>query len=104
MVAVVCYHCGSAELVKAGLGSNGKQRYRCKACGRRSRESPQGPGHEDAFKEQIVAAYDERMSQRGIQRAFGVSRQTLSSWLKKRPEVAGRATPDPDGVPGNDSG
>ena len=98
MVAVVCRHCGSAELVKCGFGTNGKQRYKCNSCGRRSRESPQGQGHDEAFKEQILAAYDERRSQRGIQRAFGVSRQTLSVWLKKRPEVAGAATPNEDGV------
>ncbi|RYF41709.1 MAG: IS1 family transposase [Cytophagaceae bacterium] len=104
MVAIVCRHCGSESLVKSGFGTNGKQRYKCKACGRRSRESPQGQGHEEAFKEQILAAYDERMSQRGIQRAFGVSRQSLSVWLKKRPETAGGATPEQEGVSGSDSG
>jgi hypothetical protein len=47
--------------------------------GQSSHESPQEPGHAEAFKEQILAAYDERMSQRDIQRAFAVSRQSLSS-------------------------
>ncbi|BCM90969.1 hypothetical protein IAD21_02832 [Abditibacteriota bacterium] len=74
------------------------------ACGRRSRESPQGQGYAETFKEQILAAYDERMSQRGIERAFGVSRQTLSTWLKKRSEVAGRATTNEDGVSQKDRG
>lgn len=104
MVSVVCGHCGSEALVKYGFGTNGKQRYKCNSCGRCSRESPQGLGHEEAFKAQVLAAYDERMSQRGIRRAFGVSRQTLSAWLKKRPDAVGGTTSDEAGIPGNDSG
>jgi hypothetical protein len=34
-------------------------------------------------KEQILSAYHERSSMRGIERTFGVSRPTLVSWLKK---------------------
>ena len=89
MVHLKCCHCQSERLVKFGFAPNGKQRYRCRACGRTSRESPQSQGHEAAFREQILAAYNERMSLRGIQRAFGVSRQTVSCWLKKRPTDAG---------------
>jgi transposase-like protein len=35
-------------------------------------------------KEQIIAAYHERPSMRGIQRIFGVSPVTLASWLEKK--------------------
>jgi transposase-like protein len=34
-------------------------------------------------KEQILATYQERPSMRGIQRIYGVSRNTLAAWLKK---------------------
>jgi transposase-like protein len=34
-------------------------------------------------KSEILKAYEERPSMRGIERIFGVTRQTLSSWLKK---------------------
>jgi transposase-like protein len=34
-------------------------------------------------KAEILNAYQERPSRRGIERIFGVSRQTLASWLKK---------------------
>ena len=88
MVCLQCRHCQSESLVKFGFAPNGKQRYKCNACGRTSRESPQSQGHDPAFREQILAAYNERMSLRGIQRAFGVSRQTVSCWLKKRPKEA----------------
>ena len=35
-----CPHCGSDALVRDGHAPNGKQKYRCHACGRRSRENP----------------------------------------------------------------
>ena len=98
-----CRHCGSDALMKSGFGSNGKQRYKCNECGRRSRESPQGQGHDEAFKAKILAAYDERMSLRGIERAFGVSRQSVATWLKKRSEVAGAAASELSTVSGNDA-
>ena len=84
MVFVKCRYCESESLVKFGLTRNGKQGYRCKSCSRTSRESPQGLGHDEAFREQILAAYNERMSLRGIQRVFGVSRNTVAKWLKKK--------------------
>ena len=84
MVCVKCCHCNSESLVKFGFARNGKQRYRCKSCSRTSRELPQGLGHDAAFREQVLAAYNERMSLRGIQRVFGVSRNTVAKWLKKK--------------------
>ncbi len=55
--------------------------------------NPRSAGHSEAFQEQIVALYFERPSMRGIQRATGVSRQTLSGWLKKRHvDAAGEST------------
>jgi len=35
-----CSHCGNERLVRDGHAPNGKQKYRCYACGRRSRENP----------------------------------------------------------------
>jgi len=84
MVYVPCYHCGSEKLKKNGKSRGGKQQYVCRSCGRSSVANPQSAGHSEAFQEQIVALYFERPSMRGIQRATGVSRQTLSGWLKKR--------------------
>ncbi len=72
MVTVIlhCPHCGSEALVRDGHAPNGKQKYRCHGCGRRSRENPN--------------AYQERSSLRGLTRTFGVSRATVSSWIKKK--------------------
>lgn len=80
---MICYHCGSDAVRKHGLTSNGKQRYKCRACGRSLRDTPGSNAYDEATKEQILRAYHERTSLRGLTRIFGVSRQTVSSWLKK---------------------
>jgi transposase-like protein len=84
MVKLKCYHCGGDSLVRNGLTRNGKQRYLCSDCGRTSRDDPQANGYTDEEREQILRAYHERSSLRGLSRTFGVSRNTVTSWLKKR--------------------
>ena len=78
-----CYHCGSDKVHKHGKTSNDKQRFKCRACGRSLRENPQAKGYDDKRKDEILRAYHERASLRGLTRVFGVSRNTVSSWLKK---------------------
>ena len=91
LVSVKCRHCGSEDVVRNGVvrngvvrngvvrngvTRNGKQSYKCKSCGRRCRENSQHERYSAAQKEQIVRAYLERPSMRGIERIFGVSRAT----------------------------
>ena len=83
LTMIACRHCGNATLVKYGIAPNGKQKYRCRTCGRQSRENPQSPGYSDERREEILRAYQERSSLRGLERTFGVSRDTVSVWLKK---------------------
>ena len=78
-----CYHCGSDRVNKSGRTTNGKQRYKCRSCSRTLRENPQRGAYDEARKEEILRAYHERTSLRGLQRVFGVSRQTVTAWLKK---------------------
>jgi transposase-like protein len=80
---VVCRWCESENLVRNGRTSKGKQRYACKDCGRRSAHDPQPNGYTESEREVILKAYQERSSLRGLTRTFGVSRQTVTSWLKK---------------------
>jgi len=86
MVTIIlkCSHCGSQHLVRDGFTPNAKQRYWCHHCNRSSRDDPQPRGYSEAAKEQILAAYEERSSLRGLERVFGVSRKTVSGWLKKK--------------------
>ena len=78
-----CYHCGSEGTRKHGQTRNGKQRFKCTSCGRSFREDPQDKVYSEERKAEILRAYDERSSLRGLTRTFGVSRQTVTAWLKK---------------------
>ena len=84
---VTCYHCSSTNLVKNGFTKNRKQRYACQDCQRNSREAPQPTGYPAEQREEILRAYEERSSLRGLTRTFGVARNTVTQWLreKKRP-------------------
>ena len=80
----VCARCGSERLRKNGHACNGAQRAKCLDCERTFIVEPAGPRYDQAFKDQVLAAYQERMSLRGIQRTFGVCHQTVMAWLGKK--------------------
>jgi len=84
---IVCRHCGSPNLSKYGIAPNGKQKYHCSTCGRQSRENPSSAGYSEERKAEILRAYQERSSLRGLERTFGVARQTVICWLKKAHEL-----------------
>ena len=83
-----CLHCTSTDVMRFGRTRTGKQRYRCHACGRTFCDNPTPRQTDPVRKEQILAAYQERASMRGVARIFGVSRNTLAGWLKKTHEPA----------------
>jgi len=83
-ITLRCQHCQSERLVRNGLAPDGRQRYLCRDCHRRSREQPRSNAYTEQERQQILRAYDERSSLRGLSRTFGVSRNTVTSWIKKR--------------------
>ena len=83
-VVHVCRHCGSERLRKNGHAGNGAQRARCLECGRTFILEPKGPRYDQKFKDQVLAAYQDRMSIRGITRAFGVCYQTVMVWVGEK--------------------
>ena len=85
---ILCIHCGSDRLRLDGKAPNGKQKYFCNACQRSSRQNPKARGYSQDFQAQVLAAYHERASLRGVCRIFGISRQTLITWLKKSRQLA----------------
>ena len=85
-----CRHCGSERLRKNGHANNGAQRAKCLACARTFILAPKGPRYDQKFKDQVVAASQDRMSTRGIQRTFGVCYQTLMRWTGKKNRGAAR--------------
>ena len=85
---IMCVRYGSDRLRRAGLAHNGKQRYFCNACRRGNCQNPKARGYKQDFQAQVQAAYHERASLRGVCRIFGISRQTLITWLKQSREPA----------------
>ena len=77
-----CRRCGSENIVKNGTNACGNQQYWCKDCNARLVLNPT-VRYSQERKDEIMSAYKERPSMRGISRIFGVSRDTLADWLKK---------------------
>jgi transposase-like protein len=76
MVTIIlhCTHCQSQALVRNGHAPHGKQLYRCRACGRQSRENPTPmPMHKLAARR----SWGDR-SKRTCQRLARFVRMTLS--------------------------
>ena len=86
-----CTACGSERIVKNGKNVCGQQQFRCRACGAcrvlhpRSRSTP--PERQDEILRAVAL---ERLSLRAGARVFGVGRQTLAGWLKKKPKLSRR--------------
>ncbi len=83
-ITLHCPGCQSDALVRNGHAPNGKQLYRCRACGRQSRENPTPNADRQARRDEILHVYQERSSLRGLTRTFGISRTTVSSWINKK--------------------
>ena len=64
-----CRECGSAHIVRSGRNRYGSQQYQCRDCG--------------ASKAEVLCARQERSSLRGLSRTFGITRKTITRWLKK---------------------
>jgi insertion element IS1 protein InsB len=76
-----CPKCDSPNIIKNGHDYKGAQKYHCQDCRAYGTLKPQGT-YTDEQKEVILRAYRERASMHGINRIFGVARQTLARWLK----------------------
>ena len=84
IIVHVCAQCGSERIRKNGHAENGEQRARCLACARTFILRPKGERYDQRFKDQVVAAYQDRMSLRGIARTFGVCYQTVIRWVGEK--------------------
>jgi len=75
-----CSRCGSINIVRNGTNKCGNAQYHCKDCDAYRVLKPQCR-HTIEEKAQILSAYRERMSLRGVERIFRVCRQTVTRWL-----------------------
>jgi len=83
-ITIHCPHCASDALVRNGRAPNGKQKYLCRACHRQSREDPTPHAYSDERREEILRAYKEQSSLRGLERTFRVSPNSVITWIKKK--------------------
>src|ERR1700712_5142461 len=83
----VCARCGSEQIRKNGHAENGGQRAKCLDCERTFILQPKGARYDQKFKDQVVAAYQDRMSLRGIKRTFGVCYQTVLRWVGEKSPI-----------------
>ena len=79
-----CSKCTSILTVKNGRIHNGKQRYRCQACGRQFVEQLSKKVIGPATRELIDRLLLERISLSGIARSVGVSETWLQLYVNQR--------------------
>ncbi len=77
-----CRKCGSQHIVKNGHNRSGSHQYLGKDCRAVGVLTPKHQ-YRPERREEILRAYQERPSMRGISRIFGVSRNALAAWIKK---------------------
>lgn len=81
-----CPSCGSDNWVKNGSIHNGKQKYRCKDCGRQFVDNPQNAPIASDTKELIDKVLLEKIPLAGIARVTGVSERWLQSYVNEKYE------------------
>ena len=80
----VCARGGSERIRKNGHSENGGQRAKCLEGERTFILQPQGERYDPKSKAQVVAAYQDRLSIRGVTRTFGVCYKTVIRWVGKK--------------------
>ena len=94
MSGLCCKHCGNGAYVRNGM-AHGRQRYRCKACGRSFTATPPR-GKPPAMKALAVLLYGlGNVSQGMIAKLLGVSHVAVYKWVR----AAGEDTPAPSATP-----
>lgn len=81
IVRYSCRSCGSTNIIRNGTNKCGNPQYHCRDCGAYRVLRPK-ERYTAAQKAQVLRAYRERMSLRGLQRVFGVWRSTVLRWLR----------------------
>lgn len=89
----LCPHCGSADRqVGAGLDRSGSRRRLCRRCGRTCTPEARALGRGAEKRREALKCYAAYWPVSEIARALGVSRQTVSNWVKAACGSEGRLT------------
>ncbi len=76
-----CTKCYSINIVKNGTDYKSKQKFHCLECNAYGTLEPQSRSYSNRIKEFVLRVYRERTSMRGVERVFGIARQTLARWI-----------------------
>ena len=79
-----CPTCASFHTVKNGHIHNGKQRFKCRECGRQFIEQPTKKVIDQTTRDVIDRLLLERISLAGIARVVQVSEQWLQSYVNEK--------------------
>jgi len=80
---ILCPHCSGSSLQKNGHRSNGDQRWRCNGCLKSFQQEYRYNARKQGVKEQIIELTLNSSGVRDISRILKISRNTVSSELKK---------------------
>jgi insertion element IS1 protein InsB len=92
IVEIEVRHCpryGSDDIIRNGHDYKGAQKFHCNTCGAYGTPDKKGASAQEQ-RQQVMDAYFERVSVRGIERIFAISRYYLALWLL---EAAGNLSP-----------
>jgi insertion element IS1 protein InsB len=81
-ITYTCSRCGSPNIVRNGHNKCGNPQYQCKDCKAHRVLKPKQL-HPLRTRQQVLRAYRERMSLRGVERVFDVCLQTVMTWLQE---------------------
>ena len=79
-----CVGCGGKQVTKNGHIHNGKQRYRCKECGRQFVYGATNKRISEETKRQVDKLLLEKLSLAGIARVLDVSETWLQGYVNKK--------------------
>lgn len=82
-ITYTCDRCGSSHLIRNGTNKCGNPQYHCKDCGVYRVLKPKRR-YPASFRKRVLRAARERVSLRGIERIFGLHRQTVLGWIEQR--------------------
>jgi transposase len=88
-MATACKHCGSKERVKDGF-VQGKQRYKCKECGKTYREGDKRERYSQEQRLRVIKWYLEGAGIMSIERVEGVPNPLIIKWIRRFSKILRR--------------
>jgi len=85
-MSYICKHCGNSARVKNGY-VQGKQRYKCKECGKTYREGDLREKYTNEQRLRVIKWYLEGAGIMSIERMGGVPNPLIIKWIRKFSKV-----------------